>query len=144
MNSLPILAVKTHKDGDGYSPVPLELPKNARTINLADLKSEYRKMLSNLSIEEIRKQKDYVEKELRTLAREESDLSAKLARLSADGKTDKKTLEDIHSQLVFIRGEDARYAYHVAKFQQIMEARERLKISKPSRNKTSLRRSGKS
>lgn len=132
------------KDSDECKPMPLDLPKNARIIGVADLKSDYRRMLSETNAEELRERIAYEEGELQKRIREESDLSAKLAKLSGEAKTDKKTLEDVRSQLAFTRGEKARYTYNVAKFKQLMEAIGRFKISKPRRNGDSPSRSGKS
>ena len=131
------------KDSDECKPMPLDLPKNARIIGVADLKSDYRRMLSETNAEELRERIAYEEGELQKRVRDESDLSAKLAKLSGEAKTDKKTLEDVRSQLVLARGETARYAYHVAKFQQFIEARERLKVSKPSRKEGASAKKGK-
>jgi hypothetical protein len=119
---------------EGYMPKSMlfKLPKDARIIGVADLKSEYRRMLSETSLDETVKQKATEEEELQKLIREESDLSAKLARLSADAKTDRKTLEEVRLQLALTRGDETMYVYRVAKLQKLIDARERLKKSQPS------------
>jgi hypothetical protein len=130
------------KNSNEYKPIPFELPKNARLIGVNDLKSECLRILSATSLEETVKQRVAEEEELRKRIREESDLSTKLARLSTDAKTDRKTLEDVGSQLAMTQGEKAMYVYRVAKLQKLTEAIKRLRVSKPGRNEDTSAKKG--
>ena len=77
------------KDSDECKPMPLDLPKNARIIGVADLKSDYRRMLSETNAEELRERIAYEEGELQKRIREESESvgqAGEVVRRGQDGQ----------------------------------------------------------
>ena len=78
-----------------------ELPKNAKTIEHADLKSAYLRAMSEIGENELLKVKGRCEEELLSSTRKEAELSAKLSRQPAGPGADPKLLESIRSQLAW-------------------------------------------
>ena len=72
-----------------------------------------------------------MKKQVRELIQQESHLSGKLAKLSASPKPDRKTLEDLRSQLALTRGKKETYAYLIAKAEKMVAAIRQLRASRP-------------
>ncbi len=117
------------KDSDIHKLQPFDLPKNAEFIARGDLKSYYRRRLSKLDPQVVRKEEAALDENLQKLTDKEAGISAKLLQVPSSGNADKKKRDELQTERERIKEEITRYVYISGEYQKLIDAIERLKAS---------------
>lgn len=105
-----------------FKPVTFELPKGAEIIGVADLRDAYIEVVkSKIGAADLQKQIVDVKKELQRVVREESELQAKIAKLSAGSSANREGLEGARLKLADAQGAQQTYAYIIAELQRVID-----------------------
>ncbi|NQT36516.1 MAG: hypothetical protein HQ581_03450, partial [Planctomycetes bacterium] len=112
------------KINDNLMPVPLQLPEDAKTIGISDLRRSYLERMSRIDMEIILKQKAYLQGRLREVIQHESDVMAEMAemsRQSAGSAIDREELEFARLHLALAPGSKQFYTYVLAELEKLID-----------------------
>ncbi|MEN6451410.1 MAG: hypothetical protein ABFC96_13035 [Thermoguttaceae bacterium] len=104
-----------------FKPMPLELPKNAKIVGAAGLKSAYYSAMADKSMPSLGEMKEQVESELQAAVERESRAMAGISRLEAIAGKEQKELDSLRKELEGARGDKVTCSYVKKELQTLID-----------------------